>query len=371
CVPSRASFLTGQYPHTHGVKVATAANIPASHQLPTFPRMLRVAGYDTAFIGKWHVGNTADPRPGFDFWVSFEGQGVYVDPVFNRDGKVERRKGYTTDLLTDEAISFIERFRQKPFLVYLSHKAVHAPFVPAERHRNIFADVRIPRPASEADGSKGKPVLARPGVWMDPADTDTHTSEQNVRDQLGCLLAVDDGVGRIMASLERTGQRRDTIVVFTSDHGYFWGEHGLGGKHGPYEEALRIPLLISHPSRIRPGLRPSGFALSIDLAPTLLAAAGVTIPSSIEGRSLLPILHGQAVSWRTQFAAEFFLGTTTDATPRFPDWQAVRDQRWKFVRYPELPGMEELYDLAADPQERTNLATNAKYQDDRRRLVAA
>jgi N-acetylglucosamine-6-sulfatase len=358
CVPSRASFLTGQYPHAHGVKVATSANIPLSHRLITFPQLLQAAGYETAFIGKWHIGNTAEPRPGFDRWVSFEGQGVYVDPELNRDGKVEKRQGYTTDLLTDEAVTFITSPHPRPFLTYLSHKAVHAPFVPASRHREAFAHVRIPRPSSETDKPSDKPVLSRPGVWMDPKDTDTYTSEQNVRDQLACLLAVDDGVGRVLEALERTGQRQNTVVIFSSDHGYFWGEHGLGGKHGPYEEALRIPLLVSYPAMVRPGLKPAGFALSIDLAPTLLDLAGVAIPSWIQGRSLVPVLRNEQTRVRTRFLAEFFLGETTDATPRFPDWQAVRDERWKFVRYSGLPGMEELYDLKTDPQERKNLATD-------------
>ncbi len=191
-------------------------------------------------------------------------------------------------------------------------------------------------------------------MTLSPNDSDVHTSDENIRDQLRCLMAVDEGVQGIFDALERTRQLEQTLIVFTSDHGYFWGEHGLGGKHGPYEEALRIPLLMRYPKLIAPGSKLDALALNIDLAPTLLDVAGVPAPESMQGRSLRPLLEGNRTGARSSFLAEFFLG---NGTARFPTWQAVRTDRWKYVRYTGFPGMEELYDLESDPLEMKNLIT--------------
>lgn len=351
CVPSRASFLTGQYPHAHGCK--GSADYPAQgYELSTFPRLLQAAGYETAFMGKWHIGNEAAPRPGFDRWVSFRGQGEYVDPQLNIDGKASKASGYLTDLLSEKAAEFIEQPHSKPFLLYLAHKAVHAPFIPAERHKRLFADRAIVRATSAEDNWAGKPVLRRPGVKLLPNDPDVHTSDETIRNQLRCLLAVDEGVQRIFEALERTRQLDRTLIVFTSDHGYFWGEHDLGGKHGPYDEALRVPLLIRYPPLIKPGAEFEQFTLNIDLAPTVLDLAHADPPDAIHGRSLAPLLSGSTKETHSSFLAEFFL---VGGTMRFPDWQAIRTQRWKYIRYTGLPAMDELYDLRADPLEMKNL----------------
>ncbi|MDZ4686196.1 MAG: sulfatase [Planctomycetaceae bacterium] len=356
CLPSRASFLTGQYPHTHGV-TGTADHRARSYELPTFPRLLRPAGYETAFMGKWHIGDDAGPRPGFDRWVSFKGQGEYVDPEINADGQASKASGYLTDILTGHAVEFIQRPRAKPFLLYLAHKAVHAPFVPAERHKHLFADVPIVRAPSAKDTWEGKPVLRRPVIKLSPKDPDVHSSDEMIRNQLRCLMAVDEGVKRIFDALERTKQLDQTLIVFTSDHGYFWGEHDLGGKHGPYEEALRIPLLMRYPKLIKPGTTLDQFALSVDLAPTLLELADVPPPDTMQGRSLLPLLKGNTAGARTSFLAEFFLGNGTN---RFPNWQAIRTERWKYIRYTDLPEMDELYDLQTDRGEMQNRIDDPK-----------
>ncbi|MEK6262734.1 MAG: sulfatase [Planctomycetota bacterium] len=350
CLPSRASFLTGQYPHTHGV-TGTADHRARSYELPTFPRLLQPAGYETAFMGKWHIGDIDGPRPGFDRWVSFKSQGEYVDPTINADDKASKVSGYLTDILTEHAVEFIQRPRDKPFLLCLAHKAVHAPFIPAERHKHLFADVPIVRAPSAKDTWEGKPVLRRPGIKLSPKDPDVHSSDEMIRHQLRCLMAVDESVQRLFDTLERTQQLDQTLIVFTSDNGYFWGEHDLGGKHGPYEEALRIPLLMRYPKLIKPGTTLDQFALSIDLAPTLLELANVPAPDTMQGRSLLPLLKGNTAGARTSFLAEFFLGNGTN---RFPSWQAVRTERWKYIRYTDLPEMDELYDLQADPMEMKN-----------------
>ncbi len=355
CFPSRASFLSGQYAHRHGIKFGED-RAPRSHRLSTFPLALQRAGYETAFIGKWHLANDERPAPGTDRWVSFKEQGEYVNPELNLDGKFEKTKGYLTDILTDHAVEFIGRARGKPFLVYLSHKAVHAPFVPAERHKHLFADTPIVRAPSARDDWQGKPVLRRPGVKLRPNDSDVHTTDDNIRDQLRCLMAVDEGMKRIFDALESTKQLERTIIVFTSDHGYFWGEHGLGGKHGPYDEAIRIPLLIRYPKLIKPGTAIASFALNIDLAPTMLDAAGAPRHAEMQGRSLMPLLQGKTESARSSFLAEFFLGS---GTPRFPTWQAVRTARWKYIRYEGMPELDELYDLQADSSEMNNLVQDA------------
>ena len=351
CLPSRASFLTGQYAHTH--KVTGGGDHRArSHELVTFPRLLRRAGYETAYVGKWHIGNDDGQRPGFDRWVSFPGQGEYLNPYLNVDGKRTKAEGYLTDILTDHAVEFIKRPHTKPFLLYLAHKAVHAPFLPAERHKNLFADIPITRAPSAKDTLEGKPVLRRPGIRLSPSDPDVSSSDDLIRNQLRCLMALDEGVGRVLKVLEETRQLDHTLLIFTSDNGYFWGEHDLGGKHGPYEEALRVPLLLRYPKLIKAGTTLDASALNVDIAPTLLELAGAALPTGLHGRSLVPLLKGNTADWRSSFLAEYFLNR--GQTPRFPTWQAVRTERWKYIRYPDLEGMDELYDLKADPHEMKN-----------------
>jgi N-acetylglucosamine-6-sulfatase len=355
CFPSRASVLTGQYAHRHGIKLAPD-RARLGHKLVTFPLLLQKAGYATGFFGKWHLANEHVSPPGIERWVSFREQGDFVNPELLIDGARVKTTGYLTDLLTDHAVEFIRRPHPKPFLLFLSHKAVHAPWMPAERHKHLFADIPIRRAPSAGDSWEDKPILRRPGVNLNPNDTDVHTTDDNIRDQMRCLLAVDEGVQRIFAALEETKRLENTLIVFTSDNGYFWGEHQLGGKHGAYEESIRVPLIMRHPRLAKAGAVLDALALNIDLAPTLLDVARVRPPSEMQGRSLLPILRGDMRDVRSSFLAEFFLG---NGTPRFPTWQAVRNARWKFIRYPGLDGMNELYDLQADPLERRNLIRKA------------
>ncbi|HYF34246.1 MAG TPA: sulfatase [Prosthecobacter sp.] len=354
CFPSRASFLSGRYVHRHGIRYAQD-RAQLSRQITTFPFLLHRAGYETGFFGKWHLERESEPAPGIDRWVTFRDQGEYVDPELFVDGKTERAKGYLTDILTAHAAEFIKRPRTKPFMVCLSHKAVHAPFIPAERHQELFANTPIVRAPSASDTLAGKPILSRPGIKLNPNDPDVHSSDEMIRNQLRCLIAVDDSVKEIIGILESTGELHRTLIIFTSDHGYFWGEHDLGGKHGPYDEALRIPLLMRYPKLIKPGTVINSFALNVDLAPTLLDLAGVAVPEVMQGRSLLPLLRGDNSRARTSFLAEFFLGNGTN---RFPSWQAVRNERWKYIRYPDWPGTDELYDLRIDPGEIKNLITD-------------
>ncbi len=362
CSPARGSFLTGQYVRTHGVR-GNGDNAERSHKMVTFPRLLHDAGYATAYVGKWHMGTDDSPRPGFDRWVGFRGQGQYEDPPLNIDGKQVAGKGYITDLLSDYAVEFIRKqSAAKPFCVYLSHKAIHGPFTPAARHASLFSEVAIRRSANAQDNLAGKPMLTRElpqaavmkaakkkGAVVGPGD-------ELVRNQLRCLTSIDEGLGRVLQALEETKTLENTLIIFTSDNGYFWGEHGLGDKRAAYEESIRIPMAARHPALIKPGTRIGGMVLNIDIAPTFLAAAGLPVHQQMQGRSMLPLFSGNSKGWREHFLCEYFMEQNF---ARVASWEAVRTTRYKYIHYLDLKGMDELYDLQADSGEMKNLIGEA------------
>ena len=375
CSPSRASFLTGLYPRTHGIVDNTARQ---SHALPTFPRELKQHGYRTGFFGKWHMGNDDSPRPGFTRWVAMPGQGEAIDPLLNVDGTEQRVKGYVTDVLTDYAEQFIQSAGDQPFLVYLAHKAIHpnvvqqndgrlvpvpgqpGGFVAADRHRGRYAGRPMPRRANAFKPPLDKPALLRPIDNLPPLGRETATTDDEMRGRLEMLLGVDDSLGRLLRVLEKQGVLDDTVVVFTSDHGYFYGEHGLNEERRlAYEETIRIPLLVRYPRRVPAGATPGELVLSIDLAPTLLTLAGLTPATAIQGRSLLPVVERTGGDWRSSFLIEYFSDTVF---PRIRNmgYAAVRTDRHKLIEYRELTGMDELYDLEADPFEEHNLFGRAE-----------
>ncbi len=370
CSPSRASFLTGQYAHTHGI-TDNVNRSAASHQLVTFPLLLQRSGYETAFIGKWHMGNDDTPRPGFDRWVSFKGQGTYLDPDINADGKDIKPGGYITDLLSDYAVEFIKRRHDKPFLVYMAHKAIHPEarqrddgsvdltdaelFIPAERHRDLYAAKKIPRRPNARRAPVGKPALERRIGNLPPLGAETGTPDEGVLGRLRTLMAVEESVGDIFHALQETGQLDKTVIVFASDNGYFYGEHGLSVERRlAYEESIRMPLLVRYPRLIKAGTVRDEFALNIDLAPTLLALAGAPVPANMQGRSLVPLLKRERLKWRESFLIEYY---SDRVFPRMLQmgYKALRTGRWKYIHYLELEGMNELYDLKTDPYEMKNL----------------
>jgi len=370
CSPSRAGFLTGQYPHTHGI-IDNVDRSAASHKLVTFPLLLDRAGYDTAFIGKWHMGNDDSPRPGFDRWVSFKGQGNYVDPELNVNGKTVQASGYITDLLSVHAVDLIRQRRDKPFLVWLAHKAIHPEvmqhddgsvdltqsehFIPAERHKRLFSNVKIPRPPSYATEPSGKPALQRKIGDLPPLGAGSVTRDESILDRQRSLMAVEDSVGDILKALKDTGQLDNTVIVFTSDNGYFYGEHGLSvERRFAYEESIRMPLLIRYPKAIKAGTVRGEFALNIDLAPTLMELAGVDASGAMQGRSLVPLLKGARTVWRDAFLIEYYSDKVFPRVLKM-GYKAVRTGRWKYIHYYELEDMDELYDLKADPFEMRNL----------------
>jgi N-acetylglucosamine-6-sulfatase len=370
CSPSRASFLTGQYANMHGI-TDNVDRSAASHKLVTFPLLLHQSGYETAFIGKWHMGNDDSRRPGFDRWVSFKGQGTYLNPDINEDGKDVKPTGYITDLLSGYAVEFIKRRHDRPFLVYLAHKAIHPEvtqnndgsvnladserFIPAERHRNLYADKPVPRRPNAMRAPTGKPALERRIGDLPPLGPQTATRDEAVLGRQRTLMAIEDGVGEILNALKVTGQLDNTIIVFTSDNGYFYGEHGLSVERRlAYEESIRMPLLVRYPPVIKAGTVRHELALNIDLAPTLLSLAGVAVPGHMQGRSLVPLLEGKKPAWRNSFLIEYY---SDKVFPRMLQmgYKAVRTGRWKYIHYLELGGMDELYDLRTDPYEMKNM----------------
>jgi len=371
CSPSRANLLTGLYTHHHGILDNTNRS-EQSHKLETFPLMLQDAGYETGYVGKWHMGNDDTARPGFDHWVGLKGQGTSFDPVINENGTHKEYKGHTTDVLNEKAVEFVAETRDKPFCLYLAHKALHpelvqrddgsitdptaARFLPTKRHEALYRNDSIPRRLNVIDDLEGKPALGREVEGLPPLSRETGTSDETVRDRLRMLAAVDDGVGLLFSALEKSGTLNDTVIVLTSDHGYWYGEHGLSVERRlAYEEGLRIPLLMRHPATTEPGRVVDEMALTIDLAPTALDLAGVKSKVKFDGRSLVPLLRGDAPKdWRTSFLVEY---NTDTVFPRVfkMGYQTIRTEKWKLIRYKDLEGMDELYNLVADPYELNNV----------------
>ncbi len=372
CSPNRACLLTGQYAHAHGI-VDNSDRSDQSHRLVTFPMQLQLAGYETAFVGKWHMGLDDSPRPGFDEWLGLSGQGSYFDPAVNDNGVPRKLRGYATDIFSERAAEFIRRERDRPFLAYLSHKAVHpnlfqdadgsiktipddGGFTPPERLADLYADQPVPRRPNAASFGDRKPALQRPIAGVPPLGPGTGTPDDVIRNRLRILTAADEAFGKVLKALEASGSARDTVIVLTSDHGYFYGEHGLNEERRlAYEESIRVPLAVRWPAEIASGSETAAFALSVDLGPTLLDLAGVEPRPDQHGRSLLSLLEGRTpLGWRQSVLIEYF----SDAVwPRMLNmgYQAVRTDRWKYIRYVELDGMEELYDLESDPYEVCNL----------------
>jgi N-acetylglucosamine-6-sulfatase len=371
CSPSRACILTGQYAHTHGI-IDNTERSPQSHQLKTFPQQLQKAGYETSFIGKWHMGNDNAPRPGFDRWYCLKGQGSSFDPEVNDNGRDVRTKGYVTDILNATSVEFIRRPHEAPFFLYLSHKAIHpevyqgpdgalsdptlSNFIPAPRHEALFEGASIPRRKSFGVPPLDKPALMQKLPNVKPLGAETVSSDTSILNRLRMLASVDEGVGDLLDALAATKQLDNTMFVVTSDHGYFYGEHGLSVERRlAYEESIRIPLIIRYPPLIAAGTDPGGFALTIDFAPTFLELAGRPSPKSYQGRSLLPLLTGQAPpNWRTEFLIEYYSDTVFPRMNKMA-YQAVRTDHWKYIRYTEQPDADELYDLRTDPHEMQNL----------------
>ncbi len=376
CSPSRASILTGMLAHRHRV---INNYEPTPEGLVFFPQYLQKAGYQTAFLGKWHMGHVDDsPKPGFDYWLSFRGQGHYFPPgpryTLNLNGRRVPQRGYITDELTDYAIHWLrQRDRSRPFFLYLSHKAAHGPFQPAPRHKGRYAGKPFPKPPTFQDAPAD--VLLKPRWVRDQRDS-WHGVEFLYHGRLGrieeiyrayceTLLAVDESVGKLMDYLAKEGILDSTIIIYMGDNGFGWGDHGLIDKRTAYEWSMRVPLIVRCPELFRPGTTIEEMVANIDIAPTILAAAGLKAPDTMDGMNFLPLLKGERVRWRDALLYEYFWERNF---PQTPTMHAIRTKRFKYIHYYGIWDIDELYDIQADPHETRNLAYDENYRDVVRQL---
>lgn len=341
CSPSRASFLTGLYPHGHGVFNNFT---PWTDENRTFFEYLKAAGYETAFIGKWHMPGHLPELRGVDTFVTFDafgGQGTYYDCELIVDGvRTKPEKEYLAEELTDRALRFIEGHRDRPFAVYVSHKNVHAPFRPAPQERGRYAsrEVEVPR-----EGHSWTGFVDAQYVHFNPFST-----ESEVRSYGEAITSMDREIGRLLDGIDEMGLGDDTVVIYTSDNGYFWGEHRLIDKRWPYEESIRVPLLVRAPHGPA-GQTVDALVMNVDLAPTLLDLAGVGPPDYMQGESFAPLLAGASTPSRDHLYYNYYFEPPFPA----PTTHTLRTRRYKYIEY-EGRGPE-LYDLEKDPDETTNL----------------
>ncbi len=374
CSPSRACNLTGTYAHKHGVYINEYSD--PNPNVPFLPKILQTAGYNTAFLGKWHMKVGAEPREGFDYWLSFDGQGEYFNPSLNENGRDFTEEGYMTDILTDYAVRWIKQPKEKPFCLFLWHKAVHAPFLPAPRDSSAFGDALIPEYENWYDDMEHKPEWIRRGwiygvhnkPWNENKDKPVPAkiepkpwdpTNSRTMNYLRAMLAVDKSMGDIRRCLEELNILDNTIIVFGSDNGFFIGSHQRGDKRLMYEESIRIPLIVRYPKLIKPGSTNSEMVLNIDVAPTLLELADAEVPGEMQGTSLLPLLKNELPDWRKSFMYEYF---QESYAPGFVTVTGVRTTKFKYIENYEVNDISELYDLENDPGEMNNLINSPQYQ---------
>ena len=364
CSPSRAVILTGQYPHRNGI-TDNSERGEQSHRIVTFPKLLRDAGYHTGFLGKWHMSATDDTaRPGLDRWVSFVGQGMYFNADLNVDGQPVKGQGYITDVLTDYAVSFIESApADRPFLAFVAQKASHPEIHPnrvrsfpaAPGDEKLYENDAVPHGPNWRAPLTGKPALARKVEHDDPRSPVGGLPDAVVKDRLRMLSAVDRSLGRLFAVLTAKGVLDNTIFVLTSDQGFFYGEFGLAQERRlAYEPSIRIPLIVRYPKVAAAGAKPQSLASNVDIAPTLLELAGAPAPANLQGRSLVRAFADGSAKIRDEFLIEYYSDTEFMRLQGM-GYHAVRTDRYKLIRYKELTGMDELYDLEKDPHELENL----------------
>lgn len=365
CSPSRASILTGLYAHRHRV---IDNNNPVPSNLVFFPQYLQRAGYETAFFGKWHMGGDFDdPQRGFDHWVSFKGQGSYLPEPngLNVDGRHVPQKGYITDELTDYALDWLgSRKGDRPFFLYLSHKGVHADFVPPDRYRGRDKDKPFNPPKTLQPGSlDGLPLWAQNqrNSWHGvdyPYHSDLDLTEY-YRRYAETLLGVDDSVGRVVQYLKEKGLLDSTLIVYMGDNGFAFGEHGLIDKRTAYEDSIRVPMILHCPEVFPGGTARDEVVANIDMAPTILEAAGLEPPKEMDGRSFLPLAAGRPIPWRDALLYEYYWERNW---PQTPTMHALRSDRYKYIHYYGIWDSDELYDLESDPLESKNLIRSPEVQ---------
>lgn len=400
CAPSRATLLTGKMSHKHGKYFNVG---PFDHHQQTFPQILQEHGYQNALIGKIHLHGTPQ---GFDYFEVLPGQGRYKNPIFMTAEGRTRYEGHSTDVIVDRALNWLENMREpdQPFMLMVHFKAPHRPWEPASRFMDMYADVHIPEPHNLFDDFATRGIAARDNDMCIEnsmtmrrdlkVDTESrsmttgkyarrniyyHENKENLtgkaltrwkyqlymKDFLRCIKGIDENVGRILKYLEENKLAQDTAVMYSSDQGFYMGEHGWFDKRFMYEESFRTPLVVRWPGVVKPGSRNKDLVQNIDFAPTFLEMAGVPIPSDIQGESLVPILKGQTPdNWRRSLYYHYY---------EFPLWHYVRkhegaaDKRYKLIRFygEEVPDGEyfEFYDLDKDPSEMNNVYGNPDYAE--------
>ncbi len=367
CSPSRASILTGVYAHRHKI-IDNSTAIPAGTRF--FPELLQKAGYDTGFFGKWHMGNESDsPQPGFSKWVSFRGQGSYFPERngLNVDGKRVAQKGHITTELTDYATTWLrDRPKDKPYFMYLSHKAVHAPFAPLPRDKGVLDGSRFVRPATMARDAEGVETWPR---WVRDQRNSFHGADFPYHSRLDLatyyqqyaetLLGVDRSLGQLRETLAARGELDSTLVIYMGDNGFAFGEHGLIDKRTAFEESMRVPMLARCPELFRAGSIVTKMTANLDIMPTVLDVAGVAAPAGLDGRSMLRLAQsGDDPQWRRELLYEYFWESDF---PQTPTQHALREDRYKYVLAHGVWDTNQLYDLEMDPHEAHNLISQPEH----------
>ncbi|MCA9186190.1 MAG: sulfatase [Planctomycetales bacterium] len=380
CSPSRASILSGLYAHVHGV-TDNFTDYPPT--LASFPRQLQAAGYETAYVGKWHMGEKDDsPRPGFDYFVTHRGQGTYYDPEFNFNGELRRvMPGYYTHVVTDIAVDWLKQDRSKPFLLMVGQKAPHSFYLPEEKYAHTFDHVEINYPQT-AFHLQNKPewITQRLYTWHGiygplfawrkefPNDKSEAVTDfaRMIRAYWGTILSLDDSIARLTDTLRQAGELDNTVFIFMGDNGLLEGEHGMVDKRTMHEASIRIPMIIRYPG-LTPTHRPKRITqqvLTVDVAPTILDLCGAEPLPKSHGRSVRQLVTTGDHDWRT---AWFYHYNYEKQFPYTPNVRGIRTDRWKYIHYPHGDGspdrhLPELYDLASDPGEQQNLANEPQSQ---------
>ncbi len=369
CSPSRASILTGQFSHVHTI-VDNVAGEPDG--LIFFPQYLQKNGYQTSFFGKWHMGDDDDhPRPGFNHWESFRGQGVYYNPSLNIDGKETKfgDSAYITDLLTEHAVQWLDaRDKNKPFFLYLSHKAVHSPLAPARRHKGMYKNMQYPKPPTYWQTQSDAYKELRWPEWVKQQRYSWHgvdfmyhqhnNIDSMVQTYAETLMAVDESVGTVLQYLKDNGLEDNTMVIYMGDNGFSWGEHGLIDKRHFYEESVKVPFLVYAPWLFKGGQQIDKMIQNIDIAPTVLELAGLKKPGYMPGKSFVQLLKGDSTQWRDKIFYEYYWEYDFPMTPTV---YGVRTDNYKYIRYMGVWDQNELYNIKNDPDEIHNLIEDPKY----------
>jgi len=381
CGPSRAAILTGKHSHANGFRT-NGDRFDGSQQ--TLPKLLKAAGYQTAIIGKWHL--VTDPT-GFDYWNILPGQGAYHDPMFIEMGERKKHQGYVTDLITDFSMDWLrKRDKSKPFFLMCHHKAPHRNWQPDAKHAKLYEDADIPEPPTFNDDYKTRGTAARTTTMtienhLTKSDVKADVPagltgsarkswlyQRYIKDYLRCVASVDDNVGRLLDFLDKEGLAQDTIVVYTSDQGFYLGDHGWYDKRFMYEESLRMPFIIRYPRAIKPGTVNRDLVQNIDFAPLFLDAAGQPTPADMHGRSFLPLLRGETPKdWRASLYYHYYEYPAVHSVKRH---YGVRTQRHKLIHFYHDVDEWELYDLEKDPRELNNVYADPAYADTVKELKA-